>query len=507
MKYHALMFSANYYPTSRNTGNHRIATVLRDEGWDVEVIDFAAHWPLETLKELVKSRVTSQTKFFGFSSFFNCWTDSLTNLTTWMKKEYPQIKIILGGQAIALTKAPSKNIDYWIDSFGDIAILEVIKSIIGNTPSGLKFDFENFGDKKLIKSIKSYPAFPLQSYKNILEKRDFVKSYEWLTTEFSRGCKFSCSFCNFPILGVKGDYSRTQDDFEYEMKYNYDNFGVKNYYIADETFNDTTEKINKFADVTDRLNFKTYFSGFLRADLLVSHKESWDSLIKLGVGGHYYGIETFNHQSAKIIKKGMNPDKLKEGLLEIKKYFSDRIYYRGSLGLIVGLPHETIQTISETKDWVENNWYDENMTVWPLGLSDMKVGEHFTNLSDFSKNLMKYGLREMKDFDNQIKILEQSGGKYDLSLAPSYGESSFNWEHDTMNEVQANYISQKLNAMKSCDIVGNFTMSNVGILLGRDFHNMNEVDNFRQSDFENIIYYHKMREFVKDYIQNKMNMV
>ena len=158
-----------------------------------------------------------------------------------------------------------------MDSYAEVAIVALLKSLTGNSSTEVKFDARFFGNKQLIKSISAYPAYPLDSYRSQLEKRDFVKPYEWLSVEFSRGCKFKCDFCNFPILGVKGDYSRTQDDFEREMKFNYDNWGVTDYYIADETFNDRPEKIKKFADVVDeQLDFKPYFSGFIRSDLLIS---------------------------------------------------------------------------------------------------------------------------------------------------------------------------------------------------------------------------------------------
>lgn len=500
------MFGCNWDPSLRSTGSHRIATFLREEGWDVEVIDFAAHWPLQYLKELVKSRVTTQTKFFGFSSFFNSWNETLTEFTTWIKTHYPHIKIILGGQGIAMTKAPSKNIDFWIDSFGEMAILEVVKSIVGNTSTNLKFDFEHFGDKKLIKSITSYPAFPMKSYKNLLEKRDFLKSYEWLTTEFSRGCKFSCSFCNFPILGVKGDYSRSQEDFELEMRHNYDNFGIKNYYIADETFNDSTEKIIKFADVVDKLNFKPYFSGFIRGDLLITHKESWEHLVRLGMGGQFYGIETFNHKSAKAVKKGMHPDKVKEGLLQLKKYFSDRLFYRGAISLIVGLPFETIQSLVESRNWLEDNWYDQHFDAWPLAIADIKVGDNFTNLSEFSKNLLKYGLRELKNYDEHIKLLEKNGQKFNIDLLPA-SDSRFKWEHDTMNEVQANLITQKMLQIPSSQVLSNFTLGMVPFLLGRELTNMSEVNNFTHDVFDSQLFFDRSHQFVQEYIINKLNLV
>jgi len=53
----------------RSGGAHRIANHLRNQGWDAEVIDYGAFWKLEQLQELSRSRITKNTKFFGFSLY------------------------------------------------------------------------------------------------------------------------------------------------------------------------------------------------------------------------------------------------------------------------------------------------------------------------------------------------------------------------------------------------------------------------------------------------------
>lgn len=507
MKYHALIFSSNVKLNDRSTGGHRIATFLRDEGWDVEVIDFAAHWKLEELKELLNSRVSSNTMFFGFSCFISYWNNTLTELTHHMKRSYPNIKILLGGSSIAFAPAPKENVDYWVDGFGEKALLEVVKSIVGNTPSNLMFDVSSFGDKKLIKAIKSYPAYPLDSYKNILEKRDFLKPYEWLTTEFSRGCKFSCTFCNFPILGVKGDNSRTQDDFEEELRHNYDNFGIKNYFIADETFNDRTEKIIKFADVVDKLNFKPFFSGFIRADLLIVHKDSWDPLIKLGMGGHYYGIETFNHASAKVIKKAMNPDKLKSGLLEVKKYFSERIDYKATISLIAGLPFETKESLLDTEHWMRDNWSDQNATMWPLEIEDIDYQNDYTNISEFGKNLLNFGIKKMENYDEKLMVkmenLWDSENQFDDYLGDSFHRKGLKWEHETMNIIEATAISARFQKLESFNVLPSWHLNKPSIIMGYevDLPAMHYFDvHMLRKGIKN------RKKFLQDYIDNKLSM-
>jgi hypothetical protein len=133
MAYHALIFSLHTPDSTsfRSSGPHRIATFLREHDWDVEVIDYTTFFSFDEIKELVKSRVTSQTIFFGFSSFFNYWDNNISVITAWMKKTYPNIKTILGGQSVAST--PGTNIDYWVDSFGEYSILELAKSLKGFT--------------------------------------------------------------------------------------------------------------------------------------------------------------------------------------------------------------------------------------------------------------------------------------------------------------------------------------------------------------------------------------
>ena len=50
-------------------GAYRIATVLRKEGWDIEVVDFFYHWTLDQLKELIKIRnQAGQLSWVGFSA-------------------------------------------------------------------------------------------------------------------------------------------------------------------------------------------------------------------------------------------------------------------------------------------------------------------------------------------------------------------------------------------------------------------------------------------------------
>jgi hypothetical protein len=439
---HAIIFSCRNYHWERSSGAHRIATYLRKNDMDVEVVDFAAHWPLEQLKEFTRKTVTDKTLFFGFSTFFSYWNDMLTNFTAWLKLEYPHIKTVIGGQNVLHTTA--QYIDIWVDSYGEEAILALSKALAGSTTSGIIFEPAFFGQKKVIKALHAYPSYTMGDYSVIMEKRDYLEPYEWLTVEFSRGCKFSCAFCNFPVLGVKEDTSRSAESFEREMKYNYDNWGINRYYVADETFNDRVEKINKFADVVEKLDFEPFFSGFIRADLL-QNKDMIEGLARMNFGGQYYGIETFNQQSGKVVGKGLNPDKVKQIVLDTKDYFKQQNKtYRGTISLIVGLPYSIEQEWYDSLEWLRSNWNTESLVIFPLIVENLAEGREkdHTNISKFAKNLQKYGLRSLGTED--VNFFPDPDNCFFNWKEGNYSSNEILWQHDTMNIFDAKRIANSL---------------------------------------------------------------
>jgi len=394
--FNGLIFSISQFShLSRSLGAHRIAHYLREQGWDIEVVDWANWWTLEQLQEFARSRINQNTKFVAFSHLFSMWSDQMETFSAWIKSTYPEIKIISGSAVNPMFDSPA--IDYYIQGYGEHAIVALLKYIVGNGPMP-KFNLAASGGKKVISAIHSYPAFPMRSLMVRYEDRDYIDSEEWLAIEFSRGCMFKCSFCNFPVLGVKGDYTRDAEDFELQMKDTHDRFGVSSYIVADETFNDRSEKIQKFADVVEKLNFVPWFSGYIRTDLLISKPQDREHLLRMNFLGHFYGIESFNTASARAVGKGMKSEKIQAGLLEVKKYFEthNRKLYRANIGLIAGLPHETMTSLQQTFEWLQQHWQNQAFSLIPLDIPE----DIFDNRpSDITLNYKKYGYRKISDQD------------------------------------------------------------------------------------------------------------
>jgi len=420
----------------RGLGAYRIATFLREHGWDAEVIDFVIHWTVDELKLMAKQRIDLNFKFIGISGLFlNERIPALDEFLEWVKQEYPQLKVIIGGPERYRFDNP--NIDYNINGYGENALLILLKYLYSNGPAP-KFSMK-LNSGRNIPANELHPSYPMSKLMIQYEDRDFVDKDEWLGVEFSRGCAFSCAFCNFPVLGVKGDYSRDQEDFRLQLMDAYDRFGVTNYYVSDETFNDRTEKITKFADVVETLSFKPYFTGFIRADLLVSRSADQEELLRMNFLGHFYGVETFYHTTGKAIGKGMNPYRLKEGIINNRKFFESHVgdKFRASVSLIAGLPHEPKESLYETIDWLEQHWQGQAFSMYPLEIPNSE----FYYLSKISKDWVKYGYR---DATNDPDIVE-----YVVNRQAMEFRDILLWKNECMSIREADEISKKAESLKN----------------------------------------------------------
>ena len=140
---------------------------------------------------------------------------------------------------------------------------------------------------------------------------------EVLPLELSRGCRFKCKFCSFPLLGKKPTderYLRSEKSVYDELKSNYEEFGTTKYNMLCDTFNETTKKLEMLCRVQEKLKIQLRFSCYLRIDLLGAHKDQINLLHEVGLNTCHFGIESLNYESSKAIGKGFNNEKIKDTL-------------------------------------------------------------------------------------------------------------------------------------------------------------------------------------------------
>ena len=433
----------------RAPGAHRIATHLREEGWDIEVVDFILGWTLDEFKELCKSRITKNTVFLGISRMFPN-PSRLNYFVEHVKETYPHVTIIAGSRNLVSTADLHGCVDYFVTGYGEYGLTELLKKIMGKPAKCVIEEVtDEFGRVfHTVHSDKWNPAYPKKDLTIRYQDRDFIMPDEILSMELARGCIFKCKFCNFGVTGIKGDYTRSMSDLEFDLKNNYDKWGTTDYYLADETINDTTEKLERVAGVVRKLPFQTSFSGFMRGDLVAGRPQDWPLISEIGLNGHFYGIETFNNKAGRYVGKGMKTEILKQGLIDAKKYFlKNNAWHRTTISLIAGLPGET-----EESFWDGINWLD---TQYNLGFPTCISANHLwvsaqrsalrTSYSQFEETWQDGDVFNDLTLDEVLRRypdIDQESDSWKNYSKLNY--TGVRWDHSTMDSWTAIDIISKL---------------------------------------------------------------
>lgn len=442
----------------RSLGAYRVSQMMRDAGWRVEVIEWAMHWSHEEILKYL-----SKFEKIDMIGFGNLWMedDFVADTIKFLKQHYKDTKFLLGSP-----KPYQRNFraDVAIFGYSENVLLQTLDFMFDNGPAPKGKYTSTAPNTYFIDANADYPALDIPKYEVSYLETDFLLSTEPLSLEFNRGCRFKCKYCSYAYLGIKEDYSRDEDSIYNEMMENYERWGTTNYIIVDDTFNDRDSKLERLANVVERLPFEPNFGCYIRVDLLISRPHQLELLTRARVWSHFYGIETFHPEAAKAVGKGMHPDKVKKGLLEIREYFMNKLgLYRGTIGMIAGLPYEPISHWQDSLDWLEENW--DSYFYWALYITkDADTTTH----SDFSVDSKRYGYTDTAD-PNVIDWAKEKGfigGDYTLGGdRPKLDKYLMIWDSDWANFKDAldfsyhyhkNYFQKaKIAAFELLNWVGN----------------------------------------------------
>lgn len=395
---------------SRYIGPYKIAHWIRKRGYDCQVIDFIDQLSEEQLYAATKKFVTKDTKILAISMTFIS-----NNVYKWesgnpgripeycvrvlrnIKKEFPDLKVVIGGymsDRVSGWGVVDASIMSYTDATEEIFI-EYLKYLYGHNEAPIgRLIFPVWGSKPVARMHyetardKSY-NIETDDFKFI--KQDCILPGEPLPLDVSRGCIFACRFCQYPHLGKKKlDYIRGMEYIEAELRNNYDMWGTTNYYMLDDTFNDTEFKMQEFYNMTQRLPFKITFSAYLRADLIHRFPNMAHLLEESGLFGAYHGIETFHPEASKLVGKGWSGTHAKEYIPEL---FHN--VWKGKIPMhtnfIVGFTGDTRKNVHETATWFINNNL-HSIQFNQLGLfGPGNERSRYTVQSEFDKNAEKYG--------------------------------------------------------------------------------------------------------------------
>lgn len=391
----------------RPLGAYTIANILRNNGYNVIVIDMYTKMSMGELRQLLDKFITKDTIFLGYSSTLFVKWDLEDNDYTWLltpvnhfkeinqyaKNLNPNLKIMFGGSAsYQFINYVAKNndncgVNIVMHGYSESMIVDSVNAL--SNKKTVKFSKKTSGIYEVDYDFKG-TLHPFNSSSYSWHNHDLITDNESLPIEISRGCIFKCKFCSFPLLGKsKNDnsYMKQEDILLNEILDNYNKYKTLNYFIIDDTFNERIDKIEMMLRIRDRSKLNLSFSGYNRVDLIHRFPQQMQLLYDLNFKGMLFGIESLNYESAKSIGKGLKPELQIETLYKIKEHYNNNVSITGSF--IIGLPHETPETFTKWADWAVSEESPLDVVVFaPLIIGQIK---NTHSESEFFKDYGKYG--------------------------------------------------------------------------------------------------------------------
>jgi radical SAM superfamily enzyme YgiQ (UPF0313 family) len=322
--------------------------------------------------DMIEHFIGPETFALGISSTYWSWSEhgvpaNILEVMSRVKDKWPQLKIVLGGPK---KRKYSKLFD--ID-------------FVGEAEDKFTVWCQEQIDKKGLGLFNK--KFNIVDLAHRHDARDAIGYGEVLAIELGRGCVFRCKFCGHHNLGKpKYSYQRNHELVLDEMRFNYENFGTTMYTFLDDTVNEDVDKTARLARLKTDLGFNIEWTGYLRADLVWSRKESPQQLEESGMNSCFFGIESFHQSASQAVGKGWSGKHARDFLPHLyHNIWKGKINIYNSF--IIGLPGENIDSLRESVRWCQatdigTHWFN------PLSLY---VDRKDQATSEFALNYKDYG--------------------------------------------------------------------------------------------------------------------
>lgn len=499
-------------------GAYKCAHVLRKNGYRCLVVNHFSSFNEDELKKLADIAITDQTKLIGFSTTFfkSIEIEKIEGKQTPRYEELPVNRIfphgkdiedrviayfktksknakVLAGGAKVHPNMNNKNVNFACIGYSEVSIVNVMNHlsrgeelrdstknlwgcIVVDDRMAKEYDFVNSDFAWLPEDVVNHRSLPL---------------------EVARGCIFQCKFCSYPMNGKQNlDFVRSEKHLAYELQKNYEEHGIKTYLLVDDTFNDHEAKLHRLHSIIKKLPFQPEFWGYHRLDLLATRPHTIDLLYDIGVRSMFFGIETLNPRSAKIIGKGYNISKQIQTLEYLRSKYDKDLSLHGSF--IAGLPEDTEESNLKTFEDIMNqtvplhSWIFNPLRIYRQNLS--------TYSSDIVKNPASYGYYEDDD-DTVVPHVQYAIKSFDKILNWKNAQTSY----ERVSKL-TNFIMKESFASDKLHITGQFAIAVAS--MNHPAYSFNAVRNtlFRDFNFydieENV-----RKKFVEDYKQKLFSIL
>jgi len=212
-----------------------------------------------------------------------------------------------------------------------------------------------------------------------------TRYFPWAQVYSSRGCPYSCSYCNKSISGYRFR-PRTPENVLKEIDYLVAKHKVKELNFSDDVFNLDTERAQEILRgiIKAKFNLCLRFSNGLRIDRMT--EDLLRDMKKAGTEYIAYGIESGDQDILDRIPKGLKLEKIKEAVSMTKK---SGIKVCGFF--MFGLLGDTVRSMQKTIDFAKRLDLD-------LALFNIAIPYPGTKMYEEIKEKGEFLVKDWEDF-------------------------------------------------------------------------------------------------------------
>jgi len=347
-----------------------LAAVLDQAGYKVKIIDALGENPEQltsynnlvvrglTFQEIIR-KIPRDVDLIGISNLYTFAFPMVSELAREIKCHFPTVPIVLGGAHVSSLPEitlTDPSVDYVIISEGEHSLLALCYALNGN---GDVSGIDGFGFKRnskicmnpktdFIEDLDSIPfpkreLLPMENYLKAAEPHGAVRG-RWTTMIATRGCPFSCSFCNTPLIWQRKWRARKPSLVVDEMEELVRSYGINDFHFEDENMSTSRKWMAQFCDelIKRRLEVGWQLSNGARAETLSNEMLSRmkaSGLTNLGVAPES-GSERIRRE---VIRKHLDVDAVKEAVVNASRLSITITSY-----FVIGFPDETEAEINQT---------------------------------------------------------------------------------------------------------------------------------------------------------------
>ncbi len=365
------------------------------EDIDIRIIDSSA-LSLD-IPSVIKKLNEYEPELIGFTMTTTA-VNTVGKMASAIKQVMPQVKIIVGGPHVsALKKEVLKQapcFDYAVAGEGEETLTELIQALIkGNCVSGINGLSYRDSQNEIIQNpprenIACLDSIPDPAW-HLLE--GFPKNYKSnvfcspsglaASISTSRGCPYSCTFCDQSTFGNKPRMLSAKHIFNI-VKYLHDRYNIRYISFCDDLFTVNRQRVLEFCELMCSWNKSVKWS--CDANILTVDDELLKSMKKANCWCISFGLESGSEQVLKSMNKNSN---IKTAENAVRMTGRNGIHPKGLF--ILGTPMESLESIEDTKKFILS-----------LPLSTINISKFTPYLGTELYQEVKHQLPEEKFYDN-----------------------------------------------------------------------------------------------------------